>query len=115
MHRDYGGLIWTNHAMARLGQRGLSQEKALKAFRLPEQTRQGKTPGSFEYVKNFDGHRVTLIAKQTERKEWLILSVWIDPPFPGSIDDKRQHLEWEIKKAPWWKKILLGIKMQAGF
>jgi CubicO group peptidase (beta-lactamase class C family) len=114
MQRDYGGIIWTNHAMARLGQRGLSQEKALKTFRLPEETRHGKNPGSFEYIRTVDGHKVTLVAKQTEKKEWLILSVWVDPPFPGSIDDRRQKQEWEYKKANWWKKILLGFKMQMG-
>lgn len=111
----YGGIIWTNHALDRLKQRGLSQDKALSVFRLPENTHQGKNPGSFEYVKHFDTHRVTLIAKQTERNEWLILSAWVDPPFPGSADARRQKLEWEMKKANWWQKILLGLKAQMGF
>jgi len=117
MQNRYGGLIWTNHALDRLKQRGLSQEKALIAYRNVDKTVQGKNPGSFEFIKYFEDTktRVTLIGKENERHEWIILSAWIDPPLPGSADDKKQKLYWEMKKANWWKKILLGMKMQMGF
>lgn len=110
----YGGLIWTNHALERLHQRGLSQENALITFRNPEEILVGKNPGSSEFIRHFGSTKVTLIGKQNEKKEWIILSAWIDPPLPGSLDDRKKRAYHAYKKAPWWKKIVLSIKSQVG-
>ena len=87
----YGGIIWTNHALERLSQRGLSRELAWTAFKNPDDTYSGKNPGSVEYHKKISSSNVTLIAKQNEKKEWIVISVWVDPPLPGSIDAKKQQ------------------------
>lgn len=110
----YGGLIWTHHALERLGERGISQENALRVFRSPDKAFPGKNEGSYEYIKQFGDKRVTLIGKQNDSKEWIIISAWIDPPLPGSKDEKKQ-LAWKAyKKASWWKKILLATLAQIG-
>lgn len=105
--RTYGGAIWTNHALERLQGRKIPQEIAWKAFRYPEETRKGKAKGSFEFLKRLDTYTVTVIAKQNDRREWIILSSWIDPPLPGSVDlmkksPKITTLQWifsVIKRA----------------
>jgi len=41
--------------------------------------------------------------KQNDKKEWIILSAWIDPPIQGSIDVKDHHktkgstVSWIVK------------------
>jgi hypothetical protein len=111
----YGNAIWTNHALERLGQRGLSQDLAWQAFRYPDQSFQGKNPGTTEYQKKFGKSLVTIIAKQNEKREWIILSCWIDPPLPGSIDIKKQEDWKKYKKAGFWGKFWLTVKKQLGF
>src|SRR4051812_36400359 len=111
----YGNLIWTNHALDRLSQRGLSQEKALIAFRNPDNSSPGSTPGSMQFTKYFGSSKVTLVGKENERREWIIISAWIDPPFPGSADDRKQRAFREYRDAKGWKKIFLSVMRQIGF
>jgi len=92
--RTYGGVIWTNHALERLQGRKIPQEIAWKAFRFPETTQKGKAAGSFEFIKKLDIYTVTIIAKKNDRREWIIVSCWIDPPLPGSVD-----LRAKVKKT----------------
>ncbi len=92
--RTYGGVIWTNHALERLKGRKIPQELAWKAFRFPETTKKGKASGSFEFSKKLDIYDITVIAKKNDRREWIIVSCWIDPPLPGSVD-----LQERVKKT----------------
>lgn len=113
-YNTYGGIIWTHHALERLAQRGISQQDALKTFRNPDKSFPGKQEGSHEYRKYFGDKRVTLIGKQNEAKQWIIVSAWVDPPLPGSPDDLNQRAYREYKHARGWKKIVLAIKRQLG-
>lgn len=114
-HNTYfGGIIWTNHALERLGQRGLSQEMALTAFKNPDQKVTGKQSGSYEFQKKFGKSYVTIIAKQNEKKEWLILSCWIDPPYYGTRDWKRKQYYHAYLKAGFWGKLWIILKQQIG-
>lgn len=108
--RAYGGAIWTNHALERLGQRGLTQELAWKAFRYPENSKRGKQKDSWEYRKKFGNSTVTVIAKQNEKYEWIILSCWIDPPLPGYFDDRKKKAYLKYKKAGFWGQLWRDFK-----
>lgn len=112
--RYYRGAIWTNHALERLGQRGLSQDMAADTFNRPDASLQGKQSGTMEYQKRFGISLVTIIAKQNERNEWIILSCWIDPPLAGTEDAKKQEAFRNYKKAGFWKKVWLVFKSQLG-
>ena len=46
MERKYLNLIFTNHAINRLYNRGISQEKAYETFKNPDGQLPGKIPGS---------------------------------------------------------------------
>jgi hypothetical protein len=90
MDKNYGGVIWTNHAMERLRERGISQGDAWATFRRPDQSRYAKSKGSWIYYKTYptssrfrgaSGERIEVVAKQNEKREWLILSVWSKPEF----------------------------------
>lgn len=110
---DYG-VIWTNHANERIGERGVSKEDVIETFRKPDRTITDEKNGATEYQKRFGKLRITVIAKQNERKEWLILSAWADPPLTGTID-ARQKEEWKkYQNASFWGKIYLTLKKQLG-
>lgn len=108
--RAYGGAIWTNHALERLGVRGLTQELAWRAFQHPDHSDQGKQKGSFKYRKKFGNSTVTVIAKQNEKHEWVILSCWINPPLPGYLDDRKKKAWEKYKKASLWGQLWMDLK-----
>lgn len=113
-NRVFGGAIWTNHALDRLRDRGLDQNMAGQAFNHPDRAFPGKQAGTTEYQKRFGNSLVTLIGKQNERNEWLILSAWIDPPLPGSIDFYKRQ-QWDrYKKAGFWGKMWITLLKQIG-
>lgn len=109
----YGNVIWTNHALIKLGERGLSQELAWQAFKNPDRTLKGK--GTVEYQKRFHKSLVTIIAKQNEKGEWVILSCWIDPSLPDTIDARKKEEYKKYKQASFWGKLFLTLKKQLGF
>ena len=110
----YQGVIWTNHAIERMGQRKLSQEYAYQTFAHPDKQISGKQPGTIESQKQFGKHYVTVISKQNERGEWIVLSCWVDPPMHGTADyDKKQKYNKyrnEYRNASFWGKIWLEVK-----
>ena len=75
MDNHFGGVIWTNHALTRLRERGIKQGDAWATFNRPEQSRKGKS-GNWVYYRNWSGTQIEVVAKKNERGEWLILSVW---------------------------------------
>ncbi|MCX6705339.1 MAG: efflux RND transporter periplasmic adaptor subunit, partial [Candidatus Woesebacteria bacterium] len=76
MDNHYGGVIWTNHALDRLRERGIRQGDAWATWRNPEHSKKGTISGSWVYYRNYEGTQIEVVAKQNERKVWLILSVW---------------------------------------
>lgn len=76
MQKDYGGVIWTNHAISRLKERGVKQGDAWATWRRPDQSRYAKNKDAWVYYKTFGDQKVEVVAKQNEKKEWVILSVW---------------------------------------
>ena len=81
MDRNFGGVIWTNHALERLSQRGISQGDAWATFNRPDQSRFATTKGAWVYYKTYGNQKIEVVAKQNEKKEWIILSVWSKPVY----------------------------------
>jgi len=76
MERNFGGAIWTDHALKRLKERNISQGDAWATFRRPEQSKYAKVKGAWVYYKTYGNQKIEVVAKQNEKKEWIILSVW---------------------------------------
>jgi hypothetical protein len=110
--RNYGGAIWTNHALERMEQRYLPQDMAWQAFQHPDTSFAGKQPGTTESIKQFGSSKVTIISKQNEQREWIILSCWIDPPLPGTKDYKKKQAYKSFQKAGFWGKLWLTLRHQ---
>ncbi|HJY98592.1 MAG TPA: DUF4258 domain-containing protein [Patescibacteria group bacterium] len=97
MDRNFGGVIWTNHAIDRMRQRGIKQGDAWAAWRNPEQTRQGEKKGIWVYYRTYGNERIEVVATQNERKEWVILSVWSRKQ-SGKNDRNPSFLAFIIRK-----------------
>lgn len=76
MDRNYGGVIWTNHALARLKERGIRQGDAWVTWKRPNQSKYAKTKGTWVYYRTFGNQKIEVVAKKNEKGEWIILSVW---------------------------------------
>lgn len=76
MDRNFGGVIWTDHALERLEKRGIKQGDAWATFRRPQQSKYARLKGAWVYYRDWGNLRVEVVAKQNEKKEWVILSVW---------------------------------------
>jgi len=84
MDNKFGGVIWTNHALQRLRERGIKQGDAWATWSRPDQSRYAKSKGAWVYYKTYGNQKIEVVAKQNEKKEWIILSVWSRPVFEKS-------------------------------
>jgi hypothetical protein len=75
----FGGIIWTNHALQRLSDRGIKQGDAYATFRYPENSRRANIPGAWVYRRKIGKEIVEVVAKKNEWKEWIVLSAWSKP------------------------------------
>ena len=92
--RNFGGVIWTNHAISRLGERGISQGNAWAAFRRPDKSKYAAVKGGWVFYKTYKDTKIEVVAKQNEKKQWVILSVWSSKVFRN-----------ETKPTPLWKLV----------
>lgn len=76
MDNKYGGVIWTNHAIKRLNERGISQGDAWATWSRPEQSRYASAKGAWVYYRTYGNQRIEVVAKKNEEGKWIILSVW---------------------------------------
>ena len=76
MDNRYKGLIWTKHALSRMHERGIKQGDVWATWRRPDESRHSKIKGSWVYYKTYGNQRIEVVAKENEKKEWIILSVW---------------------------------------
>lgn len=79
--REYKGLIFTNHALTRLKQRGISQGDAWATWRNADQSRYAKSKDAWIYYKTYGSSTIEVVAKYNEKKEWVVLSVWSKPVY----------------------------------
>ncbi len=79
MDTHFGGVIWTNHALERLRERGISQSDAFVAFNHPSKSNYAKTKGAWHLYRQVGSQMVEIVASQNERKEWVIMTVWSKP------------------------------------
>lgn len=79
MDQYFGRVIWTNHALQRLSERGIRQPDALATFTHPQSSREGTAKNSYVYYRDYDSTQIEVVATQSEEKKWVILSVWSRP------------------------------------
>jgi len=76
LKNNFGGVIWTNHALARLEQRHFRQSDVIAVWRNPDKSTYNKTQGSWTFLRNMGGQEIGVVAKKNGKNGWIILSVW---------------------------------------
>lgn len=99
MDRNFGGVIWTNHALTRMRERGIKQGDVWVTFRRPNQSRFAQSQGAWIYYRDFGEVRIEVVAKQNEKKEWLILSVWSKLLDKKNQPPKKQSFFYQFIKS----------------
>lgn len=118
-------VVFTNHAIERMKQRGIKGDLAWQAVRQPDRTSPGKEKHTTEFIKYNNGHTITVVAKKNDLSEWVVVSAWIDPPLVGTADyrkrekyhrkiEKRQEMDRKMEKASFWGKLWLTFRKQIG-
>lgn len=113
MDKDFGGVIWTNHALERMRKRGIKQGDAWATFRRPDQSKNAKIKGAWVYYKTYpstssgQAQKIEVVAKKNEWGKWVILSVWSrevgrKPRLTGSTPVYGKKIK---KVEPLWKLI----------
>jgi len=97
MDNHYGGIIWTNHALERLKDRGIKQGDAWATWNRPHQSKKGTVSGSWVYYRDWGETQIEVVAKQNERHEWIIISVWSRPAHEN-YKKPESFLKFIIKK-----------------
>lgn len=97
MDNHYGGVIWTNHALQRLRERNIKQSDAWYTWKKADQSRYAATQGAWIYYKTYGNEKIEVVAKQNEKKEWIILSVWSRPIFTKDIPKREKGESFFMK------------------
>lgn len=90
----YGGMIWTNHALARAKERGLTQDEVVQTIRNSSTSQGGNSNGSTKYIRLSEDKMIEVIVKRNEKNQVVILSCW-------SKDKSKFKL-----KIPIWETVL---------
>lgn len=106
--------IWTNHAYDRAKERKIPQSYIEKALHGPDRTIQ-KDNHTLEFQKRIDDRIIAAIVKENEQGEKIVVSCWVNPPYPGTRDAKKKSRYFEMQKASPLRKIWLTILSQLGF
>ena len=108
-----GDIIWTKHARQRNSQRQISENWAEQTVNSPDETKELEE-GKTEYKKRFNNQTVTVVTAKSREGKYLILSSWINPPVPGTIDYKNRNYNKQMKSAGSFKKFWLTLLRQLG-
>lgn len=111
MQREYGGIIFTKHALERLDGRSITQDMVLHVLRDPEITKPTGKRDTTKFIKTLHDRRVHVVATYLhDQKKWLVVSVWVRG------EEDQLPLVWRIITAPfklvWYvvRKYILHIR-----
>ncbi|MFO0703906.1 MAG: DUF4258 domain-containing protein [Patescibacteria group bacterium] len=102
-------VIFTNHANDRIRERSFDKKVVIETVEKPDSVGSGKQKGTLEYIKKYGISRVTVIVKENEKREKIVLSCWIDPPMPGTKDAKRRARYLKYQKATILERVVMDI------
>lgn len=98
MDKNFGNIIWTDHALNRMRERGIKQSDAWVTWKNPERSRYVKDKATWIYHKTFSGQRVEVVAKKNDDGRWIILSVWSKSLTDKKLKKKRQSFVEKVVK-----------------
>ena len=73
-----GKVIWTNHLLERVRQRGLDPSWVDTAVRFPDRVERSSTTDSNKHIKVVHGFEIVAAVKR-QGSDWIITSAWWKP------------------------------------
>lgn len=107
----YQDLIFTDHALKRMNERGITHKDIWETYTFPDFQNRKKND-AVERTKKFEKTEVTVVFKHNKQNEVIIVSCWMEPPLPGSKDDREKKWWGKYKKAGFWGKLWLTFIKQ---
>ncbi|MBI4091755.1 MAG: hypothetical protein HY427_00915 [Candidatus Levybacteria bacterium] len=104
-------MIFTLHSQDQLKNRGIKIAEAWETFKHPIRTQKGRY-GGLEFEREFEDYKITIVAVQNDKNEWIVKSVWRNPPLPNTSDARQKAVWGKYKKAGFCGKIWIQIKQQ---
>jgi hypothetical protein len=99
--RRYKELVFTNHALERLNQRKVAMSETWATWRRPDKKYYAATKQAWVFSRNWRHRQIEVVAKQNDRKEWVVLSVW------SNYVKFRAKQSWLMKLLRWlWRRII---------
>lgn len=87
----YKGVVWTNHILQRMKERGLSYDDVYWAFSKPDKSLPSAADGGHKYYRVHNGLRLAVVAKKNEVGEWVMMTCWSKQLYQGK-GKKQKHL-----------------------
>lgn len=104
--------IWTHHARQRLKDRKIPQRLIDQTLFHPDHTETKN--GTTELSKRIEDRTYFVLIKKNDNGEKIIISCWVNPPYPGTRDAKKRTRYLEKQKASPLRKLWLTILDQLG-
>lgn len=104
----YKKLIYTNHILQRMKERGLSYDYVYWVWNRPDKRTDGKAEGSYKFFRKLKDEWLVVVAKKNELGEWILLTCWTKPMYPEKQPYRRTKPNWLWRLIKWlWKKLTL--------
>lgn len=100
MNRMYKELAFTNHALERLRQRGVTQSEVWATWKRPRKRYYAATKGGWVYERVWGKRQIEVVVTKNERDQPVVISVWAN-----TLRYKPQQPLW-LRLLKWvWKRI----------
>lgn len=95
MNKHYKSLIFTDHALDRLGDRSITQEMVYQA--VTHSAKRYDDKDNTKFIRKLNNRKLHVVGQYLrQEKKWLIISVWVRG------EDDNQPLVWRIITFPFW-------------
>ncbi|NMB56397.1 DUF4258 domain-containing protein [Candidatus Beckwithbacteria bacterium] len=91
----YRGIIFTDHILQRMKERQISLDYVYWVFKRPEIKIYDRKKQSYKFIRQGSNKNFVMIAKQNEKKEWVLLSCWT----------KEIYLRKKPKRLNFWQNL----------
>jgi hypothetical protein len=109
----YFNLVFTLHAQDQTEAREIKLAEVWETIKHPTSIKSGKYGGK-QFEREYENYKITAVAVQNKEKEWVVKSVWRNPPLPDTADYKEKKAWRKYNKASTLGKIWIEIKNQLG-
>lgn len=99
-------VIFTKTALGKIHENNLSQKIIYEVIQNADRSFAARQPGTTQFQRQWDYGTVTVIAKRSERGEWIVLSCWLKQ----SNSFRQRPADKQPQNASFLEKLLLTFK-----